>query len=147
MRVSARRKLVPAARVLRREMTTPERILWRALRDRALAGAKFRRQLPLGPYVLDFAVLEQRLAIEIDGDTHAEPAHAAGDTQRTAWLVERGWRVLRFTNREVTENREGVLVVIGSALEHPHPCPLPQARDREPAPSPALAGEGRGEGR
>lgn len=82
------------ARALRRTATPAERKLWQALRDRAVAGAKVRRQVPCGPYVLDFLFAAQRLAIEIDGDTHALPERAAAEARRSAWLSSYGLRIL-----------------------------------------------------
>ena len=98
-----------AARALRRNATDVERIMWRLVRDRRLAGVKFRRQVPIGPFVVDFASIEHRLVVELDGGQHAE---SAADARRDAFLVADGWRVLRFWNNEVTQNRDGVLETI-----------------------------------
>ena len=107
-------------------MTHAEVVLWKVLRSRSLSGTKFRRQVPYGPYILDFAVLAEKLIIEIDGDTHATPDGIAHDAARTAWLELRGWRILRFTNPEVRANLDGVLAAILIALNpNPHPSPLP----------------------
>ena len=103
---------VARARTLRKSMTEAERRLWSMLRDRQL-GWKFRRQYPLGHYVLDFACFEAKLAIEVDGGQHAD---SRGDDQRTVWLNAQGWRVLRFWNNEVMENTEGVVARILEAL-------------------------------
>ena len=97
------------ARQLRVVMTDAERRLWSALRGRRLQGFKFRRQHPLGPYVLDFACVEHRLVIEADGGQHAD---CDTDRRRTAWLEARGWRVIRFWNNEILENTDGVLDAI-----------------------------------
>jgi very-short-patch-repair endonuclease len=94
------------ARIMRRTGTPAELALWRAVRHRALFGLKLRRQVPCGPWILDFAAVRHRLAIELDGETHATGAGAARDAERDAWLVARGWRVLRFANREVLQNRK-----------------------------------------
>ncbi|WP_318378798.1 endonuclease domain-containing protein [Enterobacter sp.] len=102
------------ARVLRKNMTPHERRLWYLLRDRRFAHYKFRRQQPLGYYVVDFACWRARLIIELDGGQHDE--QAAYDEKRTAWLAQHGWRVLRFWNNEL-ENEEGVLMTILAALE------------------------------
>ena len=112
---------------MRRAATPAELTLWRAVRHRALSGLKLRRQAPCGPWILDFAAVRHRLAIELDGETHATGAGAARDAERDAWLVARGWRVLRFTNREVMQNLEGVLAAIAQAARarSPHPSPLP----------------------
>jgi very-short-patch-repair endonuclease len=110
------------ARDLRRNPTEAERTLWRHLRQRHVAGRKFRRQHPIGRYVLDFVCLETKLVIELDGGQHAD--REAEDRGRTAWLEARGFRVLRFWNTEVFENLEGVLAAIldaasGAAVRPP----------------------------
>jgi very-short-patch-repair endonuclease len=74
-----------------------ERALWTLLRDRRLDGLKFRRQVPIGPYVLDFVCLARRLVVEADGPFH-DPAH---DTLRDQWLATQGFHVLRFTNKAI----------------------------------------------
>ena len=74
------------ARALRKSMTDAERKLWRALRDKQLDGRRFRRQHPIGPYVVDFVCLERRLVIEVDGSQHGEPEQTTFDQQRTEWL-------------------------------------------------------------
>jgi very-short-patch-repair endonuclease len=120
---------VKKALQLRRNMTDAERKLWAALRDRQLDDIKFRRQHPLGPYVLDFFSEAHKLVIEIDGGQHA--ADAVRDAERTAWLKARGCRILRFWNNEVLSNLPGVLTEISRAAgATPHPLaaavrPLP----------------------
>jgi very-short-patch-repair endonuclease len=101
-----------AARKLRRDMTDAERKLWFLLRDRRLAGFKFRRQVPVGPYVADFACFANRLVVEADGGQHADSAH---DAERDAWLSAQGFRILRFWNSEILANAEGVVLRI---IEH-----------------------------
>ncbi|MBN1967038.1 MAG: endonuclease domain-containing protein [Anaerolineae bacterium] len=103
------------ARVLRHAMTPQERKLWHALCRKQLYGLRFRRQHPFPPYILDFYCFSHRLVIELDGGQHGEPAHAAYDQQRTAWLEAQGLRVLRFWNHEVDTNLEGVLATIAGA--------------------------------
>lgn len=100
------------ARRMRLEPTDAERTLWHALRGKAL-GAKFRRQLQRGSYILDFACLSHCLVVEVDGDQHAD---CAADRERDAWLQANGYRVLRFSNRDVLQNLDGVLAVIGQTL-------------------------------
>ncbi|MEZ5839416.1 MAG: DUF559 domain-containing protein [Hyphomicrobiales bacterium] len=108
----SRKRLVPVARRLRRDMTGPERALWQRLRELKAQGFHFRKQAPIGPYVVDFAWLAGRLVIEIDGDTHANPAAAEKDEDRDAFLRHRGFEVLRFSNGDVARNIEGVLHTI-----------------------------------
>jgi adenine-specific DNA-methyltransferase len=102
------------ARSLRASQTEAESFLWRRLRDRQLGSAKFRRQVPIGPYIADFACYAARLVVELDGGQHADTA--AADATRTAWLEQRGFRVLRFWNHDVLANPEGVLERISEAL-------------------------------
>jgi len=91
------------AKQLRRDSTDAEKTLWRLLRARQLNGVKFRRQHPIGPYIVDFVCLEQHLVIELDGGQHALDSPA-----RTRFLESEGYRVLRFWNNEVLANPEGV---------------------------------------
>ena len=108
--------LLDLARQLRKEQTDAERLMWSLLRDRRLAGFKFRRQHPVEPYILDFYCHEGNLAVELDGGQHNEPDERARDSKRTAFLKDRGIRVLRFWNHEVLTNTEGVLQSIYDAL-------------------------------
>jgi very-short-patch-repair endonuclease len=96
-------------RQLRRDATDAERRLWSALRDRRLRGYRFRRQHPIGRYIVDFACTEHRLIVEADGGQHAE---SDGDRRRTAWLESEGWRVLRFWNNDILSNASGVAETI-----------------------------------
>jgi very-short-patch-repair endonuclease len=122
------------AKQLRRNSTDAERNLWSHIRNRQLEGWKFRRQLPVGKYIVDFACPELRLIIEIDGGQHDEQIHY--DLGRTRFLQSKGYRVFRFWNNEVLGNIEGVLEALTLALSQ---------RERELTPSPH-GGEGRGEG-
>ncbi len=106
-------ELLAHARAMRHEATGAEGVLWRALRNQAL-GVKFRRQVPKGRYILDFACLSQGLIVEVDGDQHAD---CESDRRRDAWLRAEGLQVLRFGNREVLLELPGVLQVIANALE------------------------------
>ena len=123
--------LVPHARELRGNATDAERLLWRFLRNRHLSGYRFRRQVPLGPYVADFACLRARLIVEIDGSQHDE--HLLEELERTHHLARLGFRVIRFWNNEVLLQTEAVLESILEALIQacPHPSPLPQAGEGE----------------
>jgi very-short-patch-repair endonuclease len=128
----ANRFATSRARRLRQDSTKAERKLWYRLRARSLAGFKFVRQEPIGPYVVDFVCREERLIIEVDGGQHAESTR---DTQRDRWLRMRRFRVLRFWNNDVIGNIEGVLETIMSALQigekPPHPV-LAKSEDRPP---------------
>jgi len=94
------------AQMLRKRMTDAERRLWSKLRMRQVEGFRFRRQAPVGPYVVDFICLELKLIVEVDGGQHAMPQ---ADAKRTAWLESEGYRVIRFWNNDVLKNTEGVL--------------------------------------
>lgn len=110
---------------MRRELTAPERRLWHALRAKRLEGAKFRRQVVIGPYIADFACrLPKMLILEVDGETHGK--QEAYDRARSIYLRERGYEVMRFTNCDVMTNLEGVLLTIQQGLQTPPlPGPLP----------------------
>ena len=92
------------ARSMRSDMTDEERKLWRELRGRRLKGLKFRRQLPIGPYIVDFACPDHRLIVELDGGGHSASGQAEYDVKRTEYLKSEGWTVLRFWNHEVTRD-------------------------------------------
>jgi very-short-patch-repair endonuclease len=102
------RLLKSRARRMRRAGTDAEAALWKALRDRRLGGWKWRRQVPLGPYIADFLCVEQGLIIELDGGQHGDPERAEYDRRRTAYLQRLGYRVRRFWNVDVLSNRDGV---------------------------------------
>jgi very-short-patch-repair endonuclease len=102
------------ARRLRKQMTDAERALWHLLRRKKIDGHRFRKQVPIGKYIVDFACLDARLVIEVDGGQHADAAEA--DRQRDAWLRSQNFRVLRFWNNDVLRNQEGVMEVILGAL-------------------------------
>ncbi len=98
---------IARARQLRSTMTDAERTLWRALRRKQLDGHRFRRQHPIGRYIVDFFCPEAKLIVELDGGQHAEQADY--DADRTEWLEARGYRVVRYWNPDVLGNLEGVL--------------------------------------
>jgi very-short-patch-repair endonuclease len=104
------------ARRLRADATAAEIRLWRYLRQTPLAGSHFRRQVPLGPYVADFACMAAKLIIELDGSQHAEDRNKIKDDERTRWLAAEGYRVIRFWNNDVVENIDGVLETIYKAI-------------------------------
>ena len=115
---------VAFARGLRRNMTDAERVLWakpvlshaEGLARRQLAGVKFRRQQPIGPYIVDFVTFERKVVVEVDGGHHSEESIKAVDEERSAWLRQEGFKVLRFWNNEVLSNPQGVLESIMEAL-------------------------------
>ena len=118
------------ARELRKSLSDAERKLWNALRAKQLDGGRFRRQHPIGPYVVDFVCLERRLVVEVDGGQHTEDAHVAHDARRDQWLSGEGYRVLRVSTTDVYGNIAGVLDTIWGVLQelpsvrmsqdHPH---------------------------
>jgi very-short-patch-repair endonuclease len=105
-------------------MTLPEVVVWSALRGRRLGGARFRRQHPIGPYILDFYCDEARLALEIDGQGHEHPEQAAHDQRRTEWLNRRSIEVYRVAARDVLGNLEGVLASVRLRILGEPPPPL-----------------------
>ena len=104
------------ARRLRRDQTDVERKLWSALRSRHLYGFKFRRQQPIGPYVVDFVCLKEKFVIELDGSQHGADRNLAADAMRTAYLQAEDFRVKRYWNLELIENFPGVVDDIGREL-------------------------------
>ncbi len=102
------------ARQLRRQSTDAERKLWSTLRNRQLAGYKFRRQVPMGNYIVDFVCFEKKLVVEVDGGQHQEQAEY--DHVRTQWLQSAGFRVMRFWNNQVLTETDGVLQAILTTL-------------------------------
>jgi very-short-patch-repair endonuclease len=98
-----------AAKKLRANTTPHERILWRALRELPLEGTHFRRQAPIGPYVVDFFCPAKRLIIELDGGHHNEDETAERDRERQNWLEREGYRVIRFWNSDITGELTAVL--------------------------------------
>ena len=119
------------ARKLRHEMTPQERKLWAKLRElNRMLGLHFRRQAPIGPFIVDFADLGRRVVIEVDGGGHGGPR----DVSRDEWLASQGFRVLRFWNPEVSGNIDGVMQVIFDAVDGESlaagvpPAPIPSPR-------------------
>ena len=107
------------ARKLRREQTDVERKLWKALRGRRFHGYKFRRQQPIGDYIVDFVCFEAKFVVELDGGQHAVEQNVEADQRRTKILESDGFRVKRFWNIELVENFDGVLDGICLALGLP----------------------------
>jgi very-short-patch-repair endonuclease len=102
------------ARSLRKQMTEAERLLWCHLRNRQLGGWKFRRQHPIGPFVVDFICSEKKIIVEVDGGQHA--IHIKEDAERSRYLQEQGYRILRFWNNDVLEGIDSVLEVVHREL-------------------------------
>ena len=111
------------ARALRKNQTNAERLLWHHLRDRRLAGHKFRRQHPIGPFIVDFVCIEARLIIELDGGQHT--LQVEDDNQRTTYLESKGYRVVRFWNNQVLKDIQAVLGVLLRLAESETPSPRP----------------------
>ncbi len=119
-------RLILYAKQMRREMTEPETRIWFKLRAKRFADIKFRKQKVVGKYIVDFSSNEPKLAIEIDGDTHA--GHEEYDAIRTRFLEERGYRVIRFSNKDIMENLEDVLETLAAVIEQMKPPLLPPLR-------------------
>jgi very-short-patch-repair endonuclease len=117
---------------MRSEQTEAEQMLWRLLRAKRLSAFKFRRQQPVGPFIVDFVCLAEALIVEADGSQHIENA---GDTQRTAFLEARGYRVLRFWNADILARPDDVAQQVFRALTDPSP------RSRKRASRPLPHGE------
>ncbi len=109
-------------------MTEAEKCLWRKLRELNQQGRHFRRQAPLGEYIVDFCEHAARLVIEVDGGQHNSEEGIANDRERTAALERAGYRVVRFWNNEVLANTDGVMDSILRVLNDPHPNPSPPAK-------------------
>jgi very-short-patch-repair endonuclease len=105
-----------AAKRLRENSTGAEDRLWRRLRRFPISGTHFRRQVPIGPYVADFACMAARLIIEVDGSQHGRDDTRRRDDARTRWLEAEGYRVLRFWNNDLTTDMDGVLEAIYAAI-------------------------------
>lgn len=127
MRKEGEYRVTQKARSLRQNMTKAEVILWTHLRKRAMNGARFRRQHPIGPYIADFACASAKLVVEVDGATHSTPDEVAYDSRRTTYLERYGWTVLRVTNTNIYEDMDGVWRAIAAQLAPParSACDLP----------------------
>ena len=134
--VRAEPKLREFARRMRREPTEPEVWLWRHLSNSQLGGFKFRRQAAISPFIVDFFCPSKGLIVEVDGETHV----AEADARRDAALAEKGFTTIRFTNWDVRDNMDGVLITILTRLRE-----LPDrwiARPPSPTPTPPRKGRG-----
>jgi adenine-specific DNA-methyltransferase len=123
------RRANPHARNLRHNATDAERAFWSRVRNRQLGGRKFRRQVSIGPYIVDFICIEAALIVELVGGQHTPEA----DTARTAFLEAKKFHLIRFWNNDVLANMEGVLSAVLAELDRvlkaapPSPNPLPPA--------------------
>lgn len=128
----ALRKKILFSKTLRSNQTNAERILWYHLRNRRLAGIKFRRQQLIGDYIVDFISYERKLVVELDGARHKEEARKRKDKIRTEWITKEGYKVLRFWNYDVLRRIDKVLMTIEkTACYHPHPEPSPSMEKEE----------------
>jgi very-short-patch-repair endonuclease len=127
------------ARALRRDSTRAEQVIWRAVRAHRLNDVGFRRQTPIGPYIVDFVSHSAKLVVELDGGQHFDTAHERRDARRDGFLRSKGFRVLRFSNHDVLTNLEGVWTVIAAAIDEavapslPSPASGGGFADSEPA--------------
>ncbi len=136
---------IKLAKRLRKTQTDAERRLWARLGAKRLAGVKFRRQQPIGPYIADFVCFEHGLIVELDGGHHQSSEQLAHDKKRTAWLESQGFRVLRFWDNEVLSNTEGVLEKLYEAVRGSSTLSLPlpsRERGQEQGSSSPIEGEG-----
>jgi len=129
-------KMIRAARMLRKRMTVQEVKLWARLRDMKPLGFHFRRQAPIGRYIVDFVCFSRRLIVEADGGQHAMECQSNADALRDKFFRSQGFRVLRFWNSDIDQNPEGVAHRIVAVLKTPHPGRLTPA-------DPPHKGEGR----
>ncbi|MBX3564543.1 MAG: endonuclease domain-containing protein [Sphingomonas sp.] len=119
-------RLLAHAKAMRSEMPQRERELWTALRARRLEGAKFTRQVVIGPFIAYFVCRSRKPVIEVDGDTHID---AGRDQRRTGYLEGESYRVIRFANHDVMTNIEGVLAIVSASLAaSPLPTLSPEGR-------------------
>ena len=112
-------------RDLRKHATPAEKMMWQSLRNRRMLSRKFRRQHQIGPYVVDFYCVEEKLAVELFGSVHEDPLRCLYDEARTAFLETLGIRVVCFQNQEVFKLHDLVLEVLAAYINTPSPCPSP----------------------
>ena len=134
--------IIKTAKTLRKRSTDVEMLLWRYLRVRQMEGLKFRRQQPIGRYIVDFVCFEKKIIIEVDGGQHA--IETKKDTERGEWLRSQGFKVLKFWNNEVLTNTQGVLEEVRiNCLSHPPLNPLPSREGEKREKLPSREGEKR----
>ncbi len=121
--IQTKNKTRANARQLRRDQTLAETKLWLALRSHQLENIHFRRQHPIGNYIVDFCAPQAKLIIELDGSQHLEQQEY--DAERTEFLESKGYRVLRFWNRDVLNNLDGVMIMILDAVNPDPTLPSP----------------------
>jgi very-short-patch-repair endonuclease len=130
-KISARQRA--AAKTQRRGQTTIEGFVWRELRAKRFQGLKFKRQVPIGPFIIDFACFEASLIVEVDGPDHDKPSRRERDRQRDTWFQEQGFAVFRMTGEQVIGGLDAALARLSLALKAPSPAstssrhPLPRA--------------------
>jgi very-short-patch-repair endonuclease len=111
-----------AAKAQRRGQTTIERLVWRELRAKRFHGLKFKRQVPIGPFIADFACFEARLIVEVDGPDHDKPSRRERDRQRDVWFQEQGFAVFRMTGEQVIGGLDAALARLRLTLKVPSPA-------------------------
>ena len=137
------RRPISFAKDLRSRSTDAERVLWSHIRAKRLDGLKFRRQHPIGKYIVDFICLERKIVIELDGGQHAKREIEEYDRERDNWFEKEGYGVLRFWDNDVLLNTKGILEGIKErCLEHPPLNPLP-SREGKQEEDPLLSREGK----
>ena len=109
------------AKIHRRELTAAENVLWQEIRRKQIHGYHFRRQVPIGPFIADFACVKEKLVIEVDGIGHAQAHEILRDAERTQYLNSLGWRVIRFQNIDVFDHIDAVLEQIWYNLKQSEP--------------------------
>jgi len=107
------------AKTHRRELTAAENLLWQEIRRKQVDGYHFRRQVPIGPFIADFACVKEKLVIEVDGVGHAEEDEIIRDARRSEYLESLGWRVVRFMNVEIFDETDAVIHSIWHHLKSP----------------------------
>ncbi len=120
-----KKTLILLAKIMRKHPTDAENLLWQYLHAKKLGGFKFRRQHPIGKYIVDFICLKKKLAIELDGGQHAKKRVASEDRTRDEWMKSQGFKILRIWNHEVLQNLEGVLEIIADECKSPSPFSPP----------------------
>lgn len=130
--------IIQRARELRAHMTPQECRLWNVLRNRGIAGLKFRRQKPIDGYIADFCCLENGIVVEVDGSVHHSKNGIIYDAERDSYFEAKGYHVLRFRNEEIETNLESVIEKIKRAASRP----LARLREREVEAEIFPAGEG-----